>query len=208
MKRFIALLIALILVLSFAACAMEETEITENETVETETEENIALYEEILVNFGAIRKHDGSLVVSRKGSFYDFAEIEDCSALDAAEFYTWVASRSENSDKVKVLLTGFEAEVYAFTAEYYENEVTGYFDVTSEYLQNCEFYYADQTSYYSDAVSSSEEYTYIEFVSAEETDGVLTVHFTLTNSNGTTDHALSVKLLSETEYNYISYIAE
>ena len=42
MKRFIAFIIAAMLMLSFAACAQEETVITE---------EDVALYKEMLVNF-------------------------------------------------------------------------------------------------------------------------------------------------------------
>ena len=200
MKRFIAFIIAAMLMLSFAACAQEETVITE---------EDVALYKEMLVNFGGTCKFDGSIVVSRKGSFYDFAEgIEDCSAMEPNSYYTWIVSRTENSDKVKVTPAGFESEVYAYSADFFEGEVTEYFGVSAEYLQGSEFYYSEPGCYYSDAVSSSEEYTYVEYVSAEKSDDSVTIHFTLTNTSGSTNHALNVKLLADGGYNYVSYIAE
>ena len=199
MKRFIACIIAAMLMLSFAACAKEEPI----------TEEDVALYKEMLVNFGGTCKFDGSIVVSRKGSFYDFAEgIEDCSAMEPNSYYTWIVSRTENSDKVKVTPAGFESEVYAYSADFFEGEVTEYFGVSAEYLQGSEFYYSEPGCYYSDAVSSSEEYTYVEYVSAEKSDDSVTIHFTLTNTGGSTNHALKVKLLADGGYNYESYIAE
>ena len=199
MKRFIAFIIAAMLMLSFAACAKEEPI----------TEEDVALYKEMLVNFGGTCKFDGSIVVSRKGSFYDFAEgIEDCSAMEPNSYYTWIVSRTENSDKVKVTPAGFESEVYAYSADFFEGEVTEYFGVSAEYLQGSEFYYSEPGCYYSDAVSSSEEYTYVEYVSAEKSDDSVTIHFTLTNTSGSTNHALNVKLLPDGGYNYVSYIAE
>ena len=199
MKRFIAFIIAAMLMLSFAACAKEEPI----------TEEDVALYKEMLVNFGGTCKFDGSIVVSRKGSFYDFAEgIEDCSAMEPNSYYTWIVSRTENSDKVKVTPASFESEVYAYSADFFEGEVTEYFGVSAEYLQESEFYYSEPGCYYSDAVSSSEEYTYVEYVSAEKSDDSVTIHFTLTNTSGSTNHALNVKLLADGGYNYVSYIAE
>lgn len=200
MKRIFALLIAFMLLVSFAACANEETEITE---------EDLALYKEMLVNFGGTLKFDGSIVVSRKGSFYDFAEgIEDCSAMEPNSYYTWVVSGTENSDKVKVTPAGFESEVYAYSADFFEGEVNKYFGVSAEYLQESEYYYSEPGCYYSDGVSSSEEYTYVEYVSAEKSDDFVTIHFTLTNTSGSTNHALKVKLLADGGYNYVSYIAE
>ena len=199
MKRFIAFIIAAMLMLSFAACAKEEPI----------TEEDVTLYKEMLVNFGGTCKFDGSIVVSRKGSFYDFAEgIEDCSAMEPNSYYTWIVSRTENSDKVKVTPAGFESEVYAYSADFFEGEVTEYFGVSAEYLQGSEFYYSEPGCYYSDAVSSSEEYTYVEYVSAEKSGDSVTIHFTLTNTSGSTNHALNVKLLADGGYNYVSYIAE
>ena len=199
MKRFIAFIIAAMLMLSFAACAKEEPI----------TEEDVALYKEMLVNFGGTCKFDGSIVVSRKGSFYDFAEgIEDCSAMEPNSYYTWIVSRTENSNKVKVTPAGFESEVYAYSADFSEGEVTEYFGVSAEYLQGSEFYYSEPGCYYSDAVSSSEEYTYVEYVSAEKSGDSVTIHFTLTNTSGSTNHALNVKLLADGGYNYVSYIAE
>ena len=199
MKRFIAFIIAAMLMLSFAACAKEEPI----------TEEDVALYKEMLVNFGGTCKFDGSIVVSRKGSFYDFAEgIEDCSAMEPNSYYTWIVSRTENSNKVKVTPAGFESEVYAYSADFFEGEVTEYFGVSAEYLQGSEFYYSEPGCYYSDAVSSSEEYTYVEYVSAEKSGDSVTIHFTLTNTSGSTNHALNVKLLADGGYNYVSYIAE
>jgi chorismate synthase len=49
----------------------------------------------------------------------------------------------------------------------------------------------------------------IDFVSAEENGENLTVHFTLTDLvNGTTNHSLTVKLLEDGGYQYLSYLAE
>ncbi len=211
MKRFFAFLIALMLLISFAGCG-QETENSElpGETENNADEENTAFYEEILLNFGATRRHDGSLIVSRKGSFYDLRDrLSDCSNLTPDTYYTWVASRTENSDKVKVVLSGFDSEVYAYSADFYENEVTKFFDVTAEDLRKGDFYYPEQNCYYCETVPAAGEYVDIDFVSAEENGEELTIDFTLTDSiNGTTNHSLTVKLLSEGGYNYVSYIAK
>ena len=206
MKKIIALMLALMLVLSFAACG-NETENTENGEENVTGEENTALYEEIILNFGGIRRHDGSMVVSRKGSFYDFREgIEDCSALEPDTYYTWVASKTENSDKIKVALT--DSEVYAYSADFFEGEVTSCFAVSAETLRESSFYYAEQNCYYSDAIVSSSEYVSISLVSAEENEDTLTLHLTLTDMSGEANYALTVNLLAEGGYNYVSYIAE
>ena len=210
MKRLIAFIIAAMLMVSFAACAQENenTELPEEENNNTVTEEDLALYEEILLNFGGTRRHDGSLIVSRKGSFYDFRDrLSDCSNLTPDTYYTWVASRTENSDKVKILLT--ESEVYAYSADFYESEVTKFFDVTAEDLRKGDFYYPEQNCYYCETVPAAGEYVDIDFVSAEENGETLTLHFTLSDLYyGTTSHSLTVKLLPDGGYNYVSYIAE
>ncbi len=218
MKRIFALVIALMLVLALAACGQEaentelpeEGETSGNETETTENEEDTALYEDILVNFGGIRRHDGSIVVSRKGSLYDFREgIEDCSAMAPEAYYTWIVSGTENSDKIKVMPAGFEAEVYAYSADFFEGEAAKYFGVSAETLQSSEYYYSEPGCYYYEGTSAAAEYTQIDFVSAEENGENLTIHFTLSDStNGTANYALTVKLLTDGGYNYVSYIAE
>ena len=203
MKKIIALILALIFILAFSACS--------NEAANTEpTEEDLALYEEILFNFGGTYRHDGSLIVSRKGSLYDLREgIEDCSAMAFENYYTWAVSRTENSDKIKVMLPGAEAQVYAFSADFYEGEIGKFFGVDAEQLKECDFYFADQNCYYYEGVSAGSDYVNIDFVSAEENGENLTVHFTLTDLvNGTTNHSLTVKLIEDGGYQYLSYIAE
>ncbi len=199
MKRIFAILIALMLLASFAGCAQEET---------VETEEDLALYEEILLNFGGTYRHDGSLIVSRKGSFYDFRDrLSNCSNLTPDTYYTWVASKTDNSDKIKVILD--ESEKYVYSADFYENEVTKYFDVTVEHLRKGDFYYPEQNCYYCETVPALGEYVDIDFVSADKKDDTLTLHFTLSDLlNGTTNHSLTVKLLPDGGYNYVSYITE
>ena len=184
MKRIFALLIAFILLVSFCGCG--------NEVKDTE------LHEEILLNFGGTYRHDGSLIVSRKGSFYDFREgIEDCSALTPDTYYTWVASGTDNSNKTKVVLSGYDSEVYVYPADFVEE------------LQKSDYYYPEQNCYYFDGVSSAGEYVSIDYVSAEKNEDILTIHFTLSDlTNGITSHALNVKLLPDGGYNYVSYIAK
>ncbi len=214
MKRIFALVIALMLLLSFAGCSQEaeNTELPE-ETPNTEseneyTEESLALYEEILLGFGGTRKHDGSLIVSRKGSLYDLREgIEDCSAMTPDTYYTWVASKTENSDKTKVMLSGSDSEVYAYSADFFESKVTEYFGVTAEYLQESVYYHSEENCYYCEDSAAIGEYVQIDFLSAEENEDSLTLFFTLTDStNGTANFSLTVKLLADGGYNYISYL--
>ncbi|MBR2042363.1 MAG: hypothetical protein IJ945_08340 [Oscillospiraceae bacterium] len=218
MKRIFALILALLLMLAFAACGQEaentdpaeETSEPENAESEAETEipeETPALYEEMLVNFGGTYRHDGSIIVNRKGSFYDLREgIEDCSAMTADSYYTWVVSRTENSDKIKVMLSGFDSEVYAYSADFYEGEIAKYFGVSAEELRACDYYYADQNCYYYEGVPAAGDYVSVEYVSAEEIDDTVAINFTLTDANGSTNHVLTVKILPDGGYNYLSYL--
>lgn len=209
MKKIIVLILMFALLIT--GCA--DTEIPEennsevNETEETVvSEEDLALYEEILMNFGATRSHDGSLVMARRYSLFANREgYADCADLGTEVYYSWMMSKTDNSDKIKVAIDGFESTVYAFDGAFFDDRINEFFGVSADVLHSSELYFADANCYFSDLVSEA-EMTDIDFVSAEETEDGVAITLTLTNASGASRMVLTVKLLENGGYNYVSYL--
>lgn len=209
MKKIIALILMFMLVISGCGNA-ELPEENPSEAPETEdtsvSEESLALYEEMLVNFGAARSHDGSLVMARNHSLFANREgYADCANLGAEVYYSWMMSKTDNSDKIKVAIEGLESTVYAYDTAFFEERVGEFFGVSAETLQGSGLYYANSGCYFYEAASSPEMVD-IDFVSAEETDGTVAITLTLTDVNGASNFVLTVKILENGGYNYVSYL--
>ncbi|MBQ4643724.1 MAG: hypothetical protein IJB66_05830 [Oscillospiraceae bacterium] len=214
MKKLIFCFLAAILIFSFSGCKTEETPSAEkneepNSAAEEAPEKIPSLYEEILLNFGAVKRHDGTLAVSRKFSFYcDLsAGYPNLSTLTPNTFHSWVMSRTDNSDMIKTDIPGQGSGIYAFTADFYEAEVTKYFDTTSGHLRKSSYYYPEQNCYFRAGIPEANYDITIIYDSAEEKDGTVDIRLTISDSYyGTTKHTLSAKLLPEGGYHYLSYV--
>ncbi len=178
--------------------------------IEPLSEEIPALYEEMILNFGAVRNYEGKLAVRKGVSLYNNREgYMDCSLMGAVSYYSWVMSMTSTEDRVEVELPGFTSKVYAYDAAFFENMVSEYFSTSTEYLRNSDFYYPEQNCYFIDGGVGIGDTTYIQYLFAEEKDDRVIIYFTLSdNYYGVTKHALTVKLLPEGGYNYVSYLPE
>ena len=178
--------------------------------IEPLPEEIPALYEEMILNFGAVYNHEGKLAVRKGVSLYNNREgYMDCSLMGPASYYSWVMSRTSTEDRIEVSLPGFTSKVYAYDAEFFENMVSEYFETSAEYLRNSDFYYPEQNCYFIDGGVGIGDTTYIQYLFAEEKEDKVIIYFNLSdNYYGVSKHALTVKLLPDGGYNYVSYLPE
>ena len=164
----------------------------------------------MILNFGAIYNYEGKLAVRKGVSLYNNREgYMDCSLMGPASYYSWVMSRTSTEDRIEVSLPGFTSKVYAYDAEFFENMVSEYFETSAEYLRNSDFYYPEQNCYFIDGGVGIGDTTYIQYLFAEEKDDKVIIYFNLSdNYYGVSKHALTVKLLPDGGYNYVSYLPE
>ena len=129
--------------------------------------------------------------------------------MGSASYYSWVMSRTSTEDRTEVSLPGFTSKVYAYDAEFFETMVSEYFGTSADYLRNSDFYYPEQNCYFIDGGVGIGDTTYIQYLFAEEKDDRVIIYFTLSdNYYGVSKHALTVKLLPDGGYNYVSYLRE
>ena len=193
------------------SCAFTETfDSADVVKIEPLSEEIPALYEEMILNFGAVYNYEGKLAVKKGVSLYNNREgYMDCSLMGSASYYSWVMSITSIEDRTEVSLPGFTSKVYAYDAEFFENLVFGYFGTSAEYLRNSDFYYPEQNCYFIDGSVGIGDTTYIQYLFAEEKDDKVIIYFTLSDDYyGISKHALAVKLLPNGGYNYMSYLPE
>ena len=193
------------------SCAYTETfDSIDIVKIEPLPEEIPALYEEMILNFGAVYNHEGKLAVRKGVSLYNNREgYMDCSMMGTASYYSWVMSRTSTEDRIEVSLPGFTSKVYAYDAEFFENMVSEYFETSAEYLRNSDFYYPEQNCYFIDGGVGIGDTTYIQYLFTEEKDDKVIIYFNLSdNYYGVSKHALTVKLLPDGGYNYVSYLPE
>ncbi len=178
--------------------------------IEPLSKEIPALYEEMILNFGAKVNESGELVVKKGVNFYyDVVGVSDYLLEDPIRFHSWAMSRSDIITKVEVSLPGFSDKVYAYPAEIFESEVFKYFGRTAESLRVPGFYYEEQNCYFLDGHGGIGEIPFIVVNSIEENDDMVTFHITLNYEfDNDRNMALTVKLLSDGGYNYVSYLPE
>lgn len=190
-----------------------ETEVS-SEDKEIITDKNDSslseLYMDMLINFGAKVNESGELVVKKGVNFYyDVVGVSDYLLEDSIRFHSWAMSRSDIITKIEVSLPGFSDKVYAYPAEIFESEVFKYFGRTAESLRVPGFYYEEQNCYFLDGHGGIGETPFIVVNSIEENDNMVTFHITLDYEfDNDRDMALTVKLLPDGGYNYVSYLRE
>lgn len=236
MKKLLALIIALLML---CACATEkpekpfvhedprsESEISEPEEVPEESEipeenpeaedneENgdglSAMYEDMIINYGGIRNYEGKLTV-RKGAslYYDDAGVSDYSFEDPRLFYGWIMSRTSVDDRIEVSIPGFNGNVYAYSADFFEEEVLKYFGIMAESLRVQDFYYPEQNCYYLDGHGGMGDVPEIVINSIDEDGDRIIFHITLDfSAEDDRNMVLTVKILPDGGYNYVSYTRE
>ena len=193
------------------SCAYTETADTADVIkIEPLSEEMPALYEDMILNFGAEYNHEGKLSVKKGMSLYNNREgYMDCSLMGMGSYYSWVMSRTSTEDRIEVELPGFAVKVYAYDAEFFEKMVFEYFETPAEYLRKSEYYYPNQNCYFIDGHGGIGDTTYITYLFAEEKDDRVIIYLSLYDSYyGTGKYALTVKLLPDGGYNYVSYLPE
>ena len=231
MKKIIVF--AIVIVLLFSGCGLDEkiyeivgsvkipeektknivVEIPEqvSEIEETETEEEKqALYEEMLINFGGIINYEGKLAARKGISFYYNEEgYSDFSAEDTKSFYSWIESRTSVEDRMEVSIPGFNGNVLAYSADFFENEVFKYFGRTAESLRVSDFYYPEQNCYYLDGHGGMGDVPEIVINSIDEDGDRIIFHITLDfSAEDDRNMVLTVKILPDGGYNYVSYTRE
>ncbi len=167
-------------------------------------------HEEIIVNFGGEISPYYELGVNKGVSLYYADEgIEDFSKESATIFYSWLMSKNYVEDRIEVSLPGFREKVYAYSGEFFESEVMKYFDVSEEQLRDPYIYYKEQNCYFLDGHVGIGDTPALIVNSIDETEDKIAFHLTLDYSyEDDRNMVLTVKLLPEGGYNYISYLPE
>ena len=167
-------------------------------------------HEEIIVNFGGEISPYYELGVNKGVSLYYADEgIEDFSKESATIFYSWLMSKTYVKDRIEVSLPGFREKVYAYSGEFFESEVMKYFDVSEEQLRDPYIYYKEQNCYFLDGHVGIGDTPALIVSSIEESEDKIAFHLTLDYSyEDDRNMVLTVKLLPEGGYNYISYLPE
>ena len=167
-------------------------------------------HEEIIVNFSGEISPYYELGVNKGVSLYYADEgIEDFSKESATVFYSWLMSKTYVEDRIEVSLPGFREKVYAYSGEFFESEVMKYFDVSEEQLRDPYIYYKEQNCYFLDGHVGIGDTPALVINSIDETEDKIAFHLTLDYSyEDDRNMVLTVKLLPEGGYNYISYLPE
>ncbi|MBP1574804.1 MAG: hypothetical protein J6C34_04220 [Oscillospiraceae bacterium] len=167
-------------------------------------------HEEIIVNFGGEISPYYELGVNKGVSLYYIDEgVEDFSKESATIFYSWLMSKTYVEDRIEVSLPGFREKVYAYSGEFFESEVMKYFDVSEEQLRDPYIYYEEQNCYFLDGHVGIGDTPALVVSSIEESEDKIAFHLTLDYSyEDDRNMVLTVKLLPEGGYNYISYLPE
>ena len=172
------------------------------------------LQKEMILNFGAKEKEFGTIRSNKTTSLYFNTQgYEDMSKLDGTYYFGWAMFYFQNNydyETQKELFGGAgEGMGWAFPSEYYEPAVYKYFGVPAEELRKSEIYNAEKDYYNIPFDGGIGDYPYIIVNSVEETEETVVFHITLVHIiDKNFDMALTVKLLPDGGYNYVSYLPE
>lgn len=179
---------------------------------EEKTPEKEALYEEIILNFGAV-KTDGRIKVNKIVSLYNKTEgFENGANLDETEYFIWAMSYlNYHSGYSTELFSHPDFYGWSYPAEYYEPAVFDFFGVSAENLRKGKLYYPEQNLYNIGGGGGIGNVPYIILNGVDENEDTLVLHLTMDYEQGYEEDfnmALTVKLLPDGGYNYISYLPE
>ena len=172
------------------------------------------LQKEMLLNFGARESEFGTIRSNKTTSLYFNTEgYEDMSKLSETGYFGWAMfyfGKEYDYETQKELFSGAgEENGWAFPSEYYEPAVYKYFGVPAEELRKSEIYNAEKDYYNIPFGGGIGDYPYIAVNSIDETEETVVFHITLVHFiEKSVDMALTVKLLPDGGYNYVSYLPE
>ena len=168
------------------------------------------LYEDILVKFGAWVNDYGKLMVEKGISLYYNTNGSVFTEKYAEYFYSWVMSNTPKEERIEISVPGYTEKLRALPAEYFEAEVYKYFGIPAEKLRESEIYYPDEKYYFLEYGGGIGETPFLVVNEIEENGDTVIFHLTLdyTYTDGNYDMALTVKLLPDGGYNYVSYLPE
>ncbi|MBQ3236549.1 MAG: hypothetical protein IJA92_03380 [Oscillospiraceae bacterium] len=168
------------------------------------------LYEDILVKFGAWVNDYGKLMVEKGISLYYNTNGSVFTEEYAEGIYCWITSNTPREERIEISVPGYTEKLHALSAEYFEAEVYKYFGIPAEKLRESEIYYPDKECYFLEYGGGIGETPFLVINEIEENGDTVIFHLTLdyTYTDGNYDMALTVKLLTDGGYNYISYMPE
>lgn len=172
------------------------------------------LQKEIILNFGAREAEFGTIRSNKTTSLYFNTEgFSDGTKLNETSYFSWVMfylGKEYDYETQKELFTGAgEGMGWAFPSEYYEPAVYKYFGVPAEELRKSEIYNPEKDHYNIPFGGGIGDYPYIVVNSIDETEEKVVFHITLVHIiEKNIDMALTVKLLPDGGYNYVSYLPE
>ena len=172
------------------------------------------LQKEMILNFGAKEKEFGTIRSNKTTSLYFNTEgFSDGTKLNETSYFSWVMfylGKEYDYETQKELFTGAgEGMGWAFPSEYYEPAVYKYFGVPAEELRKSEIYNPEKDYYNIPFGGGIGDYPYIVVNSIDETEEKVVFHITLVHIiEKNIDMALTVKLLPDGGYNYVSYLPE
>ena len=174
------------------------------------------LQEEMILNFGALNTDYGAITANKIVSLYNKTDgFSDGAKLSDSNYFGWAMSylNYHGGYDDKTLQKHFTHPEglggWAYPSEYYEPAVFEFFGVPAEELRKSEYYDEKNDIYWIDGGGGIGDTPFIVVNSVEETEETVVFHITLKHFvEKDIDMALTVKLLPDGGYNYVSYLRE
>ena len=218
MKKLFALVLIFALLLSACEKTEEPVVVEPNEEpseIENSETEEISeeFVEEIIINFGAEKLENGTYCVTEPFSFYRGTEkYEDFKIIDTSANSLYGMGAMLGKEYIKeIYVSDLKYDVYE--AETFENMVYKYFGISSEVLKNTihynEFEELDGAGYYwLDGPYYIDENPSVTLENFEKNTDSLIVNLKVDyEKEADVSGVLTVKLLPEGGYNYVSYVS-
>ena len=211
MKKLFALVLIFALLLSACGKTEEPVVVEPNEEpseIENSETEEISeeFVEEIILNFGAVKKEDGTFISDKTRGFLFENIFEDASQLETKYYFFWATEKfmqNYNGD-----LAQFESPHgigYSFPAEEFEEIIGTYFDAAPEKLrEDGIFYCSEHNAYCSPGATGFGAQYDIEILSYTKNDKELSIRLLVGNNV----NCLKVLLTENGGYRFLSYLPE
>ena len=170
-------------------------------------------HEEIILNFGGEINIYKELVADKGSSLFYHDGFSDGTKLSETNYFIWMIhysnSKYDYETRMELFNGAGEGNGWAYPSEYYESTLYEYFGVSAEVLRSGELYIAEKDYYWIGGGGGIGDTPNIIVNSIEENEDIIVFHITLDYSiEADCDMALTVKLLPEGGYNYVSYLPE
>ncbi len=171
-------------------------------------------YEEMILNFGALKLEENVFHADKAVSLYYLQQgFEDGKNLSDITYFSWALfylNKNYDYETLKSLFTHPDGlDGWAYPASYYEPAIYKFFGTSPDVLRESELYDSENEIYYLGAGGGIGDTPYIVVSSIDETESSVVFHITLNYfADINADMALTVKLLPNGDYNYLSYLPE